>query len=77
MLENFKKKVLIEFCISHDVDSYLCNRIYYEGLSYIYQNQLSTKMIFIHVPIIDKVYDFDVLACVISNFIELLDNSLV
>lgn len=76
-LESFLEKYQLEFFISHDAGSYLCNHVYYEGLSYIYQNQLSTKMIFIHVPTIDTDYDFDVLACVISNFIELLDISLV
>jgi len=36
--------------ISNDAGNYLCNNIYYYGLKYIKDNNLKTKMIFIHIP---------------------------
>ena len=62
----------IKFSISKDAGSYLCNNIYYEGLNYIKQNNLDIKMIFIHIPTIKEDYNFDKLASVISEFIDLV-----
>lgn len=56
-LEN-KYKVIV----SSDCGKYLCNNIYYYGLKYIKENQLKTKMVFIHIPKKDKISDFEVLA---------------
>ncbi|MBR4350726.1 MAG: hypothetical protein IKP98_00655 [Bacilli bacterium] len=36
--------------ISNNAGNYLCNSIYYYGLKYIKENNLKTKMIFIHIP---------------------------
>ncbi len=41
--------------ISNDAGNYLCNNIYYNGLKYIKENNLKTKMIFIHIPKIDNI----------------------
>lgn len=41
--------------ISTDAGNYLCNNLYYHGLKYISENDLDTKMIFIHVPKIDNI----------------------
>ena len=60
----------INYLISENAGNYLCNNIYYEGLNYIKQNKLDTKMIFIHVPSINQGFDFDKLAKVISGFID-------
>ena len=60
----------INYLISENAGNYLCNNIYYEGLDYIKQNKLDTKMIFIHVPSINKDFDFDKLAKAISEFID-------
>jgi len=60
----------IDYLISDNAGEYLCNNIYYEGLEYIKQNKLDTKMIFIHVPSINQDFDFDKLAKAISNFID-------
>lgn len=60
----------INYLISENAGNYLCNNIYYEGLDYIKQNKLDTKMIFIHVPSINQGFDFDKLAKVISGFID-------
>ena len=36
--------------ISNNAGNYLCNNIYYYGLKYIKENNLKTKMVFIHIP---------------------------
>ena len=36
--------------ISNNAGNYLCNNIYYYGLKYIKDNNLKTKMVFIHIP---------------------------
>lgn len=46
-----------EVIISNDDGSYLCNNIYYNGLEYIIENKLITKMIFIHIPNKEKIMD--------------------
>ena len=56
--------------MSVNAGTYLCNNIYYEGLKYIKQNGIDTKMIFIHIPSIKQGYDFDKLARAISDFID-------
>lgn len=48
--------------ISSDAGNYLCNNIYYYGLRFIKENKLKTKMIFIHIPKIDKIDDIKKLA---------------
>lgn len=47
--------------------NYLCNNIYYEGLKYIKENDLNTKMIFIHVPKIKNINDIELLANIFSG----------
>ena len=59
----------INYLVSVNAGNYLCNNIYYEGLKYIIENKLDTKMIFIHIPSINQDFDFDKLAKVISEFI--------
>lgn len=51
-----------EVIVSEDAGKYLCNNIYYYGLKYIDDNNLNTKMIFIHIPLKDEISDFDRLA---------------
>jgi len=41
--------------ISENAGKYLCNNIYYKGLNYIYNNNLKTKMVFIHIPKINNI----------------------
>lgn len=43
-------------------NSYLCNNLYYHGLKYIDDNNLKTKMIFIHIPKIKNITNIDTLA---------------
>ena len=46
-----------EVIISNVAGNYLCNNIYYNGLEYIIENKLITKMIFIHIPNKEKITD--------------------
>lgn len=71
-MEKLFKENNINFLVSKNAGNYLCNNIYYEGLKYIEENDLKTKMIFIHVPSTNQNYDLDKLAQVISRFLDLL-----
>lgn len=72
-LKSFLNDKKIAFTISEDAGSYLCNNIYFEGLNYIYENNLKTKMVFIHVPVLNQSYKFNELSKLLSEFIEVLD----
>ncbi len=41
--------------VSRDAGNYYCNNIFFNGLKYIKENDLKCKMIFIHIPFIDKI----------------------
>lgn len=56
--------------ISNNAGRYFCNNIYYHGLKYIYENNLSMKMIFIHIPKIDNKTKFDLLSENIKDFLN-------
>lgn len=56
--ENNNFKVIV----SDDAGNYFCNNIYYNGLKYINDNKLKTKMIFIHIPEIKNIEDINKLA---------------
>ena len=53
--------------ISNNAGNYLCNNIYYHGLKYIKDNNLKTKMIFIHIPKKDKISNIEKLTKSIIN----------
>ena len=55
-----------EVIISNDAGNYLCNNIYYNGLEYIIENKLKTKMIFIHIPNKEKITDIERLSKIFS-----------
>ena len=48
--------------ISFNAGNYLCNNIYYHGLKFINENNLKTKMIFIHIPKINNISSIKKLA---------------
>ena len=52
--------------ISDNAGNYLCNNVYYYGLKYICENELKTKMIFIHIPKIDNISHIKLMASVIK-----------
>ena len=45
--------------ISHNAGTSFCNKLYLKGLQYISQNNLDTKMVFIHIPFMKNIADFD------------------
>lgn len=45
--------------ISHNAGTSFCNRLYLNGLKYIRQNDLKTKMVFIHIPFARNITAFD------------------
>ena len=46
--------------ISHNAGTSFCNEIYWNGLKYIDENKLDTKMVFIHVPFMKNIEEFEV-----------------
>lgn len=54
----FEKKGL-EAKISHNAGISFCNKLYLNGLKYIAQNKLDTKMIFVHIPFVKNITDFE------------------
>ena len=48
--------------ISEDAGKYLCNHLYYCGLKYINDSNLKTKMVFIHIPMKEKIGNLETLA---------------
>ena len=54
---NLEKKYNV--VISNDAGNYLCNNIYYNGLKYIKDNSLKTKMLFIHIPKINNMNNIE------------------
>ncbi len=53
--------------ISNDAGNYLCNNIYYNGLKHIKENNLKTKMIFIHIPKIDNIENINLLSSIFNS----------
>lgn len=45
--------------ISHNAGTSFCNELYLNGLKYIFENDLDTKMVFVHIPFAKNVTDFD------------------
>lgn len=45
--------------ISRDAGNWYCNNIFFNGLKYIKENNLKCKMIFIHIPFIDKISNIE------------------
>lgn len=54
----FEKKGM-EAKISHNAGTSFCNKLYLNGLKYIRQNDLDTKMVFVHIPFKKNISDFD------------------
>lgn len=54
--------------ISEDAGKYLCNHLYYCGLKCIKDSNLGVRMIFVHIPMKDKIGDLETLAKIIMDF---------
>lgn len=58
-LKDIFKEKGINAKISDNAGTSYCNQLYFNGLRYIFQNQLDMKMIFIHIPFAKNITDFD------------------
>ena len=45
--------------ISHNAGTSFCNQLYLNVLKYIFENDIDTKMVFIHIPFAKNISDFD------------------
>jgi len=55
--------------ISHNAGTSFCNQLYLNGLKYIFQNKLNTKMVFVHIPFEKNILDFESFSRQIFNAI--------
>lgn len=56
--------------ISHNAGASFCNELYFNGLRYIEQNKLHTKMVFIHIPFTKNITDFEMFRGQMLNVIK-------
>lgn len=49
----------IEASLSHNTGTSFCNRLYWGGLKYIADNSLSAEMVFVHVPFLKNITEFE------------------
>lgn len=78
ILTNFDYKTLctyldhhqLQYKISTNAGDYLCNFIYYEGLKTINDHNLKTKMLFIHLPKLNKLTCIDEFADIFTKYNE-------
>ncbi|MGN0155582.1 MAG: hypothetical protein ACI4A3_14105 [Lachnospiraceae bacterium] len=45
--------------ISHNAGTSFCNQLYLNGLKHILQNDMDTKMVFVHIPFTKNISDFE------------------
>lgn len=45
--------------ISHNAGTSFCNQLYFNVLRYITNNRLKTKMVFVHIPFLKNIEDFE------------------
>lgn len=69
-LENNNYKV----CSSNDVGNYLCNNVFFRALNFKQENNLKSKIGFVHIPTIGNIEDVKHLANVILNYIKTLSD---
>lgn len=59
--------------ISHNAGTSFCNRLYWNGLKYIEEHELETKMVFVHVPFVKNIKDFELFRQRIYNTLKVLE----
>lgn len=59
---------------SCDAGNYLCNNVFFRALSFKQNNNLKTKIAFIHIPTIDNIGGIELLASTILNYINTLSD---
>lgn len=70
-LQDFFESNDIKSKISHNAGTSYCNCLYYNGLSYIQNNHLKTRMFFIHIPFFENINDTD---CFFTKVINIVSN---
>lgn len=73
LIELFEKNGL-PAKLSHNAGTSYCNNLYWHGLSYIAEQDLKTKMVFIHVPFSQNIKDITDFSQKILNVICLIAN---
>ncbi len=61
------KKYNIAYTLSENPGTSYCNYAYYEVLNYIKEENIKTKVIFIHIPAIEKFSDIDKFISMFNN----------
>ena len=57
---------------SYDAGKYLCNNVFFRALNFKQENNLKSKIAFIHIPTIDNIEDMNRLSSSIKDYIETL-----
>ena len=57
--------------VSCNAGTSYCNCLYYNGLDYIQQNNLKTKMVFIHIPFLKNIDDIDFFKRIINMILKI------
>lgn len=55
--------------LSQNPGTSYCNNLYFNALKYIKENNLNTKMLFIHIPMLKNISDIDVLIAYFESYI--------
>lgn len=70
---------ILSFCrgryqakVSYNAGTSYCNHLYYSIMEYSETNKIDLQMIFIHIPVIDNISDFQHLASIIQEYIHSL-----
>lgn len=58
LMQSFNKNGIVSK-ISNNCGTSYCNQLYLNGLKYILQNDMDTKMVFIHIPFAKNITEFD------------------
>ena len=59
--------------LSHNAGTSFCNKLYWNGLKYIEEHELETKMVFVHVPFVKNIKDFELFRQRIYNTLKVLE----
>jgi len=70
VLKDIFEKSGIMAKISHNAGTSFCNSLYFNGLKYINENRLKTKMVFIHIPYDKNISCFENFRVRIFNVLE-------
>ena len=63
----------IQVKLSHNAGTSFCNKLYWNGLKYIEEHELETRMVFIHVPFEKNIGAFEVFQRGIYNTLKVLE----